>query len=32
VVSQPSIELFRAVITTHLDGADLGKDWLHATP
>jgi AraC-like DNA-binding protein len=31
VVSQPSIELLRAVITTHLDAAELGKESLHAT-
>ena len=30
-VSQPSIELIRAVITTHLDVTELGKDPLHAT-
>jgi AraC-like DNA-binding protein len=31
VVSQPSIELLRAVITTHLDAVELGKESLHAT-
>ena len=31
LVSQPSIELLRAVITTHLDAAELGKESLHAT-
>jgi len=31
VVSQPSIELLRAVITTHLDAMELGKESLHAT-
>jgi AraC-like DNA-binding protein len=31
VVSQPSIELLRAVITTHLDVAELGNEALHAT-
>jgi AraC-like DNA-binding protein len=31
VVSEPSIELLRAVITTHLDAVELGKDSLHAT-
>jgi hypothetical protein len=30
-LSQPSIELMRAVITTHLDAAELGKDALKAT-
>jgi hypothetical protein len=30
-LSQPSIELMRAVITTHLDAAELGKDPLKAT-
>jgi len=30
-VSQPSIELLRAVITTHLDAAELAKESLHAT-
>lgn len=30
VVSQPSIELLRAVITTHLDAAELGGEALHA--
>jgi hypothetical protein len=29
--SEPSIELIRAVITTHLDAAALGKDALKAT-
>jgi AraC-like DNA-binding protein len=31
LVSQPSIELLRAVITTHLDAVELGKESLHAT-
>ena len=31
VVSEPSIELLRAVITTHLDAVELGKDSVHAT-
>jgi AraC-like DNA-binding protein len=31
VVSEPSIELLRAVITTHLDAVELGKDSLYAT-
>jgi hypothetical protein len=31
LVSQPSIELLRAVITTHIDAAELGKESLHAT-
>jgi AraC-like DNA-binding protein len=31
VVSEPSIELLRAVITTHLDAVELGADSLHAT-
>jgi AraC-like DNA-binding protein len=31
LVSQPSIELLRAVITTHLDAVELGKEYLHAT-
>jgi AraC-like DNA-binding protein len=31
LVSQPSIELLRAVITTHLDAAELSKESLHAT-
>ena len=31
LVSQPSIELLRAVITTHLDAAELGKESRHAT-
>src|SRR5271156_6568556 len=31
VLSEPSIELMRAVITTHLDAAELGKDALKAT-
>jgi AraC-like DNA-binding protein len=31
LVSQPSIELLRAVITTHLDDVELGKESLHAT-
>ncbi|MFI5780838.1 helix-turn-helix domain-containing protein [Nocardia sp. NPDC051570] len=30
-LSEPSIELMRAVITTHLDAAELGKDALKAT-
>ncbi len=30
-MSEPSIELMRAVITTHLDTAELGKDSLKAT-
>ena len=30
-VSQPSIELLRAVITTHLDAVELGKESLNAT-
>lgn len=30
-VSQPSIELVRALITTHLDAAELGRDAMHAT-
>ncbi|OBG26668.1 helix-turn-helix domain-containing protein [Mycobacterium sp. 852002-51057_SCH5723018] len=31
VVSQPGIDLLRAVITTHLDAVDLGKESLQAT-
>src|SRR5271156_4476212 len=31
MVSQPSIDLLRAVITTHLDAVELGKESLHAT-
>ena len=31
LVSQPSIELMRAVIATHLDAVDFGKESLHAT-
>jgi AraC-like DNA-binding protein len=31
VVSQPAIDLLRAVITTHLDAVDLGKEALQAT-
>ncbi len=31
VVSQPGIDLLRAVITTHLDAVELGKDALQAT-
>lgn len=31
VVSQPGIDLLRAVITTHLDDVDLGKEALQAT-
>jgi AraC-like DNA-binding protein len=31
VVSQPGIDLLRAVITTHLDAVELGKDSLQAT-
>jgi AraC-like DNA-binding protein len=31
VLSEPSIELMRAVITTHLDAAELGKEPLKAT-
>jgi AraC-like DNA-binding protein len=31
VVSQPGIDLLRAVITTHLDAAELGNDALQAT-
>jgi AraC-like DNA-binding protein len=31
VVSEPSIELLRAVITTHLDAVELGKESLHVT-
>jgi hypothetical protein len=30
-LSEPSIELMRVVITTHLDAAELGKDALKAT-
>jgi AraC-like DNA-binding protein len=30
-VGQPSIELIRAVITTHVDAAELASDSLHAT-
>ncbi|OPX11927.1 helix-turn-helix domain-containing protein [Mycobacterium sp. AT1] len=31
VVSQPGVDLLRAVITTHLDAVDLGKEALQAT-
>jgi AraC-like DNA-binding protein len=31
LVSQPAIDLLRAVITTHLDAVDLGKEALQAT-
>jgi AraC-like DNA-binding protein len=30
-ISAPSIELVRALITTHLDATELGKDAMHAT-
>jgi AraC-like DNA-binding protein len=30
-IAAPSIELVRALITTHLDAAELGKDAVHAT-
>jgi AraC-like DNA-binding protein len=30
-ISQPSIELIRALITTHLDATELGKGAMHAT-
>jgi AraC-like DNA-binding protein len=30
-ISAPSIELVRALITTHLDARELGKDAMHAT-